>query len=67
MSREEVNMAFAEHHLDEACDNLMRAIRRLQGTPYWEGHQDEAATLKAMYNSVVAVFRDVREHNGGIE
>lgn len=67
MSREEVNMAFVEYHLDEACDNLMWAIRRLQNTPYWEGHQDEAATLKAMYNSVVAVLRDVREHNGGIE
>lgn len=67
MSKGELNMAFVEYHLDEACDNLMWAIRRLQGTPYWEEHQDEAATLKATYNSIVAVFRDVREYNGGME
>ena len=63
MSREEVNMAFVAYHLDEACDNMMWAIRRLQGTPYLEEHQDEAVKLKAAYNSIVAALHDVRAHN----
>ena len=59
---EELKLAFARHYLDVTCNELMWAIRYLQETGFWESQPDTSATLKAMYNSVVSVYREVDEY-----
>ena len=64
---EDVKRAFAAHYLDVACNELMQAIRCLQETGFWESQPDTSVTLKAMYNSVVSVYREVDEYIEGRE
>ena len=64
---EELKLAFARHYLDVACNELMQAIRCLQETGFWEYQPDTSVTLKAMYNSVVGVYREVDEYIEGRE
>lgn len=64
---EELNLAFARHYLDVACNELMQAIRCLQETGFCESQPDTGATLKAMYNSVVSVYREVDAYIEGRE
>ena len=64
---EETDLEFARYHLDEACGDLMWAIRRLQRTGFCESQPDTGATLLAMYNSVVGVYREVDEYIEGRE